>query len=116
MAPRKKNPKLKRTIKYLATCKHPEIISRIIAKSPDNVIKSICDATINAARGEVSLSQKRKKILPAHRKLIQRLIQRGEPANRMQHLIYQKGESILGLVRHTVLGAVISSVGQKLFS
>ena len=34
MAPRKKNPKLKRTSKYLASCRHPEIISRIIAKSP----------------------------------------------------------------------------------
>ena len=64
MAPRKKNPKLKRTIKYLAACKHPEIISRIIAKSPDNVIKSICDATLNAARGEISLKPKEKKIWP----------------------------------------------------
>ena len=53
MAPRIKNPKLTKTIKYLATCKHPEIISRIIAKSPDHGIKSICDAAINAAR-EVS--------------------------------------------------------------
>ena len=50
MAPRKKNPKLKRMIKYLATCKHPEIISRIIAPSPDNVIKSIWDAALNAPR------------------------------------------------------------------
>ena len=50
MAPRKKNPKVKRIIKYLAISKHPEIISRIIAKSPDNVIKSICDAALNAAR------------------------------------------------------------------
>ena len=48
MAPRKKNPNLKRSLKYFATCKHPDIISRIIAKSPDNVIKSIYDATLNA--------------------------------------------------------------------
>ena len=61
MAPRKKNPKLKGIIKYLATCTHPEIISRIIPKSPDNVIKSICDATLNAARGDVSLKPKEKR-------------------------------------------------------
>ena len=44
MAPRKKSPKLKRPSKYVGTLKHPEIISRNIAKSPDNVIKSSCDA------------------------------------------------------------------------
>ena len=43
MAPRKKIPNRKITITYLATCKQPEIISRILAKSPDNLIKSICD-------------------------------------------------------------------------
>ena len=80
MAPRKKNPKLKTTSKYLATFKHPEIISRITAKSPDNVIKSICDAALNAARGDVSFKPKEKKILAAHRKLIERLLQCGEPA------------------------------------
>ena len=116
MAPRKKNPKLKRTIKYLATCKHPEIISRIIAKSPDNVIKSICDATLNAARGEVSLKPKEKKILASHRKLIERLIQRGETAKSKRHLLNQTGGSILGLIIPTVLGAVLSTLGPKLFS
>ena len=45
-----------------------------------NVIKSICDATLNAARGEVSLKPKEKMILASHRKLIERLIQRGETA------------------------------------
>ena len=116
MAPRQKNPKLKRTIKYLATCKHPEIISRIIAKSPDNVIKSICDAALNAARGEVSLKPKEKKILAAHRKLIERLIQRGETAKSKRHLLNQTGGSILGLVIPAVLGAVLSTLGPKLFS
>ena len=67
MAPRKKNPNLITTIIYLATCKHPEIISRIIEKSPDNVIKSISDAALKAARGELSLKPKEKKILASDR-------------------------------------------------
>ena len=98
MAPRKKYPKLKRTIKYLATCKHPEIISRIIGKkSPDTLIKSICDAAPNAARGEVSLKTKDKKILASHRKLIERLIQRGVTAKSKRHLLHQTAGSILEL-------------------
>ena len=115
MAHRKKNPKLKRTIKYLATCKHPEIISRIIAKSPDNVIKSICDATLNAAR-EVSLKPKEKKILASHRKIIERLIQRGDTAKSKRYLLNQTGGSILGLIIPTVHGAVLSTLGPRLFS
>ena len=90
-------------MKYLATCKHLEIISRIIAKSADIVIKSICDAALNAARGEVSLKPKEKKILAAHRKLIERLIQRGETAKSKRHLLNQTGGSILGLIIPTVL-------------
>ena len=92
MPPRKKNPKLKRRIKYLATWKHPEIISMIIEKSPDNVIKSICDASVNAARGDVSLKPKEKNILAAHSKLIERLIQRAQPAKRQRHLLKKKGD------------------------
>ena len=52
---RKTNPKLKRTIKYRATCNQQEIVSRIIAKNHDNVIKSIYDTTLIAERGELSL-------------------------------------------------------------
>ena len=116
MAPRKKNLKLKRTIKYVATWKHPEIISRIIAKSPDFVIKSICDAAFNTARGEVSLKPKEKKILASHRKLIERLLQRCVTAKSKPHLLNQTGRSILGLVILTVLGAVLSNLSPKLFS
>ena len=103
MTDRKNNPKLKRTIKYLATCKHQEIISRIIAKSPDNVIKSFYDATLNAARGELSLKPKEKMILTSHRKLIKRMIQQGETAKSKRYLLNQTGGSILGLLIPTVL-------------
>ena len=111
MAPRKKNPKLKRNIKYLATCKHPQIISRIIANSIDYVIKSICDAPLNAARGDVSLKPKEKKILASHRKLIERLIQRDETAKSKRHLLNQTLGSILGAIIPTVLGRVLSTWG-----
>ena len=106
MAPRKKNPKLKRTIKYLATCKHPEIISGIIVKSPVSVIKSIFDAALNAARGKLSLKPKEKKILASHRRLIERLIQRAETAKSKRHLLSQTGRFILGLVIPTVYNEV----------
>ena len=116
MAPRRKNPKLKRTIKYVASWKHPEIISSIISKSPNIVIKSICDAALNAARGAVSLKPKEKRILATNRQLIERLIEKGESAKRNRQILYHTGWSILGLVIPTVLGAGLCTLGPKLFS
>ena len=116
MAPRRKNRKLKKTIKYLTSCKHPEIISSIISKSPNNVIKSICDAALNAARGAVSLKPKENRILATNRQLIERLIEKGESAKRNRQILYHTGWSILGLVISIVLGAVLSTFAPKLFS
>ena len=116
MAPRKKNPKLKRTSRYFASWKHPDVISSIISKSPNNVIKSICDAAINAARGAVSLKPKEKRILATNRQLIERLIHKGELAKRKLPILSQTGRSILSLVIPTVLVAVLSTLGTKLLS
>jgi len=115
MAKRKSNS-LKRTIKYLAVCKNPEIISRIIAKSPDNVIKSICNAALNTAEGSVILKKKQKQILGAHRGLIHELVQKGESPQRKKNLLLQKGGSVLGILIPTILGAVLTSLGSKLFN
>ena len=92
MAHIKKNPKLKRTIKYPATWKHQEIISRIIPKSPGNVIKSICYSALNAARGEVSLNPKGKRILRSYIKLNERFVQRNESDKRKRNPINQTGD------------------------
>ena len=116
MAPRRKNPKLKRTINYLASWKHREIILSIISKSPNNVIKSICDAALNAARGAVSLKPKENRILATNRQLIELLIQKGESAKRKRQVLNQTGGSILGLVIPTVHGAVLSTLGPTLLS
>ena len=51
-----------------------------------------------------------------HRKLIERLIQKGETAKRMGHLLNQARRSILGQIIPTVLGAVLCSLGPNLFS
>ena len=106
MAPSRKNPKLKRTIQYIGSCKQAELISSVISKIPNNVIKSICDAAFNAAHGAVSLKQKEKNTLASNRQLNERLIQKGESAKRKRQILNQTGGSILGLVIPTVRGAV----------
>ena len=78
MAIRKKNHKRKR-IKYLATCKHTKIISIIIGKSPDSVIKSIFESAINALRGFLKSKEKN---IGGTKKANNRLIEKCEPGNR----------------------------------
>jgi hypothetical protein len=112
----KKSTQLKRTIKYLASCKSPEIISIIISKSHDKVIKSICDAALNTARGNVALKKKDKKVLSANRKFIEQLIQKGEPPTKKRSLLLQAGPRTLGIVIPTILEAVLTSLGSDLFS
>ena len=107
---------MKRTIKYLAVCKNPEVISRIIKKSPDNVVKAICNAALNTAEGSVILNKKQKQILASHRGLIHQLVQKGETPQRKKNLLVQKGGSVLGILIPTILGAVLTSLGSKLFS
>ena len=113
---KRKAIQLKRTIKYLALCKSPEIISKIIARSPDNVIKSICNAALNTAHGNVTLKKKDKRILSKNRALIQKLIQKGEPASKKRKLLTQTGGNILRILIPTILGAVITNLGTPLFT
>ena len=108
---RRKSKQLKQTIKYLALCKNPEIISRIISDSPENVIKAICNAALNTAQGNVALKPWEKKILSKNREVIERLIHKGEAASRKRQILLQTGGNALGLLIPTILGSVISSLG-----
>ena len=107
---------LKRTIMYLALCKNPEVISRIIASSPENVIKSICNAALNTAYGNVTLKKSEKKILSKNREAIERLIQKGEPPAKKRRIFTQIGGHVLASIIPTILGAAISNLGIRFIS
>ena len=106
-----KGKQVKHTIKYLAICKNPEIISRIISDSPENVIKAICDAAVNTAHGNVALKKWQKRILSKNRDLIDRLVHKGESASQKRKYLKQTGGHVLRVIIPTILGAVISSLG-----
>ena len=111
-----KELQLKRTVKYLACCKSPEIISVIIANSTDKLIKAICNAALNTAQGIVSLTKSEKRVLSDNRAFIQQLIQRGESVEKKRTFLKQTSERILALVIPLVLRVVISSLGPGLFN
>ena len=55
---RRFNP-LKHTVKLLSFCQDRQIHKDILSRAPPNVIKGICNASINCQRGEVKLSKNR---------------------------------------------------------
>ena len=112
----KKKVNLKKTIKFLSVCKDPRIIRGVLKRSPNNVIKTLCNATINAAQGEINLKKHDRKTLSRHRKFIASLIKRGETVEKKRKLLVQKGGGpILAAVLPIVLNTVLSAIGSRLF-
>ena len=107
---------LKRTIKYLAVCREPKIIISILNNSPDNVIKSICNAAVNAAKGSVAFNKKQKRSLSSHRPFIHHLIQKGESVQQKRRLLLSQRENLLADLIPTLLSSVLSSLGTTLFT
>jgi len=113
---KKKALHLKRTIKFLATNKNPKLLKAVLKEAGNPLIKSICNAAINVAQGDVQLSQKQKRLLRSHRKYIQSLIQKGEPVARKRKLLNQKGGALAAVLIPILLSTVLSSIGSALFS
>ena len=108
-----KSKNVKRYIKLLSILHEPIQQKAILKKAPDGVIKSICDAALNAQRGEIHLSRSAKKKFAAQRVLFNSLISRkvSIPKKRSK-LIQRGGLAILPILLSTVL----SSLGNLLFS
>ena len=109
--PKSKKPTLTKTIKFLSVCQNPRVVSHIIAKSPDSLVKSICNAAINAAQGEVVLKKKAKRVLSSNRQFIQNLIKKGESVQKKKRILCQRGGSIAATVLPPLLRSVLSSIG-----
>ncbi len=109
----KKSKFVKRYIKLLSVITEPTQQKAILKKAPDGVIKSICDAALNAQRGDIRLTRVAKKKFTGQRLLFDSLISRivSIPKKR-QKLIQRGGLAILPILMSTLL----SSLGSLLFS
>ena len=112
----KKSSLLVRTIKYLALCREPRIILSILRNSPENLIKSICNAAANAAKGSVVFNRDQKKALAKHRNLITHLIQKGEGVKQKRKILLKQSETTLKTLIPALLDSVLSSLGTTLFT
>ena len=109
--PKGKRVAVKKTLKFLSVCQNPRIVSHIISTSPDTLFKSICNAAITAAQGEVVFKKKAKRVLSANRHFIQNLIKKGDSVKKKKRILCQSGGSIAAAVLPSLLSSVLSSIG-----
>ena len=101
----------KRTIKFLAISSDSKIIRPIIKGLPgsNSLIKSICNAALNAARGEISLTDSEKSAFQKHRDDIDYLAKRQKLVSVKNFLLANKNQVILLIP--VLLSSVLRSIG-----
>ena len=60
----------KHIIKFLAICTKSNIVKMILNDCSNDVIKSICNATLNSCNGEIALSPKLKALFQQNKKSV----------------------------------------------
>ena len=102
----KKSTSTKRAVKLLAVCKDSQVRSAILSRAPDSVIKTICNAALNVAQGDLALSKKKKTAFRKHRGQIQKLTAREVPLDEKRKLLQGGAFPILPLLLSTALSAL----------
>ena len=102
----------KRSIKFIAVCPFHNIITLIIRKSHITVVKSICNAALNAAEGDIGLSSSEKSIFHQHQPTFRFLTDRSVSLSRKREFLLRNRNHILssGLLS-LLLSTVLKSIG-----
>lgn len=87
----KANPKLRRAI---LQCCHSELI------------KAICEVTLNVLRGIVPINQQQKAKLKRHKKVLRVLVEKKIPLEKKREYLNQTGGNFLALLLPPVLSAL----------
>lgn len=74
-------------------------------------IHTICECAYNVLRGNVPLSDKRKKSLSNHKKFLRKIVKRNEGwAKKRKYLVQHGGGIFIPLLLSTVLQAVLNNI------
>ena len=103
--------RVKRTIKTLAYCPDKRLARSLVLKSDPGVIRAISNASLNALRGDVTLTPHIRRIFGHHRRTFEKLADRGIPIERKRKIIaVQSGGAFLPILA-PLLATVIGTLG-----
>ena len=110
-----KSKAVKRAFKFLADCQDPRVRSTILARAPDKLVKTICNAALNVERGDIALKKSQKEAFKKHRKDIAKLTSKKFSIPQKRKFLMQKGGAfpIISIFLSTALSALGSALFNK---
>ena len=100
------------TIKFLSVCKDPSTIKQVLKNSNSFVIKSICNAALNATSGDIGLNGTQITLFKKHKKSFTLLVSKlASLANKKKYII-QNTNKVLQLIP-ALLTVVLDSIGPQ---
>ena len=107
----KKQQLVTQDIKLLARNANSDLNQNLIKHSPDDVVKAIANACLNASLGEIHFTPKQQKLLVPYRESICKIATKGVPLPDRRKILEQEGGSLfLPLILSTVLGTLGSAL------
>ena len=116
------NKLIKRTIKFLASGPDNNVVRATLEKAPVGVIRSVCNAAVNARQGEVQIPPHLKPLFREYSDYLDLLIDRQQPLEFKRQLLtnniadgkHQKGGALPIVV--PLLATVLGSLGGEFIS
>jgi hypothetical protein len=101
---------VKRTIKFLSICNDKQVLNAVLRRSPDTVIKKLCDIALNALKGDVTLTSSQKRLFKKHKSKISKLTSRALSIGKKRTILQDGGFAWIP----AIIGAVLGSLGTGL--
>ena len=109
-----KSKAVKRAFKFLADCQDPRVRSTILARAPDKLVKTICNAALNIERGDLVLKKNQKAAFKKHRKHIAKLTSKNLSIAQKRTFLTQNGGAFP--IIPILLSTALSALGSALFN
>lgn len=103
----------KRVVEYIAVCHNYTAYQAVLKSSPDSVIKYICNAVINAFKGDIVITKSQRKFLKQYRQSVHILVDPIKGLNKKRKIIISKNSySFIP----KILSIVLNQLGSALFN
>lgn len=96
-------------LKFLQKAK-PHYRKAVLQKADKELVICICECVYNILKGKVPLTNTQKQNICKHKRLLRRLVKRGEPFTEKRKIIYQKGGSFLPMLLAPIISGVLGSL------
>ena len=103
----------KHKIKFLSEPQNPSFVKEVIKRSSPSVKKALCNACINADRGEIELPEPKKRLFHKHRKFFRLLTAAKRSLASKRKALVQTVGSILAVILLALLQSVFAAIGSR---